>query len=178
MTLPDPIADPAIDPRDFWAAVTGVRQDQLIVPPGPSPLMHRWTRWRRTYPRLDAFAARTQRLWRIFWFGPHHPDPPSLPVTPLNLAPWTNRLLPHPDETGNRIGLVRLYDRSLWHLSHPATRFETHAWRCKARAEAPLSGRLHCLRRTLTGQPPGPPPWLEKHLTPQDMKKGFSEVPK
>ena len=140
--------------------------------------MRRWTTWLARHPRIRTAATRAQHLWRIFWFGPHHPDPAPLPRTPLNLAPWTNQLLPHPDDGPDRPVLIRLHDRILWHLSHPATRFETHAWRRNARADAALPWHLHRLRRTLAGKPPGPPPWLNlpqpaitaPHESPRDTQ--------
>ena len=157
MTAPDPMADP----RAFWAAVAGIAPEHLVFAPGPSPLLHRWTRWLETHPRTGAFAARTLRLWRILWFGPRHPDPACLPRTPLNLAPWTNRLLPDPRVTPGGSRLSRFGHYLLWHLSHPHTRYETHAWRCKARARLQPAWRLRCLRNTLAGQPSGPPPWID-----------------
>ena len=157
----DDCTDPASDPRAFWASVAGVAPDQLVFPRAPSRLLRRWTRWLDTHPRIDAYLARARRPWRILWFGPHHPDPAPLPPTPVNLAPWTNHLLPHSDETPDKSGLARLRDRLLWHLSHPATRFETHAWRCRSRADMQPAWRLRTLRNTLAGQPTGPAPWID-----------------
>lgn len=152
--------DPDTDPRAFWAYVAGVAPDQLIFAPQPSPLLRRWAAWRCAHPRTDTLLARGLHLWRIFWFGPRHPAPAPLPRTPLNLAPWTNQLLPHPAETPHRSGPARLRDYSLWYLSHPGTRFETHAWRCSRRADIALGWRIEALRNTLAGKPSGPPPWL------------------
>ena len=157
--------DPVTDPRAFWASVAGVAPDQLVFAPAPSRLKQRWTRWRDTHPRTGAGVARMLRFWRILWFGPHHPDPVPLPVTPLNLAPWINTLLPEPRLIPGRPRLSRLADHLLWHLAHPATRYETCAWRSAARAERPLIWRLRSLRNTLAGRCSGPPPWIDAPLT-------------
>lgn len=161
MSTPMNTLDPVTDPRAFWAAVSGVAPDQLIFAPGPARRTRRRARVRDGHPWILAGAARLLRLWRILWFGPHHPDPAPLPVTPLNLAPWTNTLLPDPRAAPGRSGLARLGDHLLWHLSHPATRYETCAWRSAARADQPLIWRLRALRNTLAGKPSGPPPWID-----------------
>ncbi len=161
MTVPNPLVNPYV----FWAAVAGIAPEHLIFPPGPSPLRRRCTRWLENHPRIGAGAARIVRLWRIVWFGPRHPDPAPLPLTPLNLAPWTNQRLAGPEALSDGSRLSRFRDLLFWHLSHPATRFESHAWRCKTRADAQLAWRLRTLRNTLAGRPSGQPPWVDAPLS-------------
>lgn len=147
------IPDPDTDPRAFWAAIAGVAPDQLIFPPAPGALQRRWIRWRTQHPRIEAGLARALRLWRIVWFGPHHPDPAPMPAIPINLAPWTNQPLAHHYDAGDAPARIR--DRLLWSLSHPVTRYETHAWRCAARTDTALSLRIKTMRCTLAGKPQG-----------------------
>ncbi len=151
MTIPDPDTDP----RAFWACVAGVAPEQLLFATDPHPLRRRRSRWLERRPRVHAALTRALHLWRLFWFGPHHPDPAPMPPVPLNLAPWTNRLLAHPDDAGDAPVGARLRDRLLWCLSHPATRYETHAWRCAARTDRSPAQRLESLRRSLAGKPRG-----------------------
>ena len=176
MKAPDPMADP----RNFWASVAGVTPDQLVFASGPGFFARGWIRWFGNRPWISAGPAHLLRLWRVFWFGPRHPDPPLLPPTPLNLAPWTNQILPDPRVTPAGSAIARLRDRLFWRLSHPATRYETHAWRYRVRANVQLVWRLKNLRNTLLGRPSGPPPWIDMPpagapVAPQQQVEGNEE---
>ena len=172
--------DPMIDPFSFWASVADVTPDQLVFAPGHSPRSRRRTHWLGNRLWISAGPARVLRFWRIFWFGPRHPNPPLLPPTPLNLAPWSNQLLPNPRVTPAGSAVTRFRDRLLWHLSHPGSRYETHAWRCEVRANVQLIWRLKTLQNTLAGRSSGPPPWIGvppagATVPPQQPEEGNEE---
>lgn len=166
--------DHVTDPRAFWASLSGVDPDQLIFPPPPSSLECRRNTWMQKHPRLGSFRARLLRLWRKLWFGPQHPEPAHRPAIPINIAPWTNQRLPHPNEDRSTTLLLRFLDRLLWSLSHPETRYETHAWRCRRRIGTQPFWRLRHLRNILAGQPPGPPPWFNADMGRDRTQSGNS----
>ena len=142
--------DPDQDPRAFWAAVAGVEPDRLVFPPArgggsATALLHR-------HPRIEALVHRALHLWRCVWFGPHLADPPARPIAPLNLAPWTHDLLSDPRKARGARGTPHLWDRLIGYLSHPDTRFETHAWRMRRRAQAHYAERFRAGRALLAGR--------------------------
>ena len=124
----------------FWEELSGAQADELIF--AQTPAWHQTLQDRVPRTILSLFITRIRRPSRI--------------KTPLNLAPWTNRLL-SAKHTPSPHRLMPLLETWLWLISHPETRYQTRAWHQNQRRHSRLRWRLQHLRATLRGHAPGAP---------------------
>ena len=86
--------------------------------------------------------------------------PPAHTGIPVNLAPWTWKLLPRPHDLSYRSPLLKLWDRLDWYLSHPADRYQVFAAKRARRRESSIAWGMRRISTRLRGTAPLAPDWM------------------
>lgn len=79
---------------------------------------------------------------------------------PVNIEPWTWRLLPRPHDLSYRSTFLKLWDMLDWYLSHPADRYQILAAKRAKRRNSYVSWGMRRISSLLRGAAPLAPDWM------------------